>query len=161
MTKGREKEGQAQLFTWFQAGVTRLRKLLNIVGSGTPTAESTLPLLGWTVVGERWELYMAIGEGNEATDPVLIIGPFRECQCDTTSFFGVFKLLQLMERVKDWARDVYWPWYCETVIEPLKLLKGQPRTQEEKADETVDKAEREELESDGLETPMPSIGSTF
>ena len=146
VTKGKESQAQAQLFTWFQAGFSRLRKLLKKVGNGTPTAESTLPLLGWTVIGERWELYMAIGEGNNEADPIIIVGPLRTCQCDTISYYGAFRLLQLVEKVKDWAREVYWPWYCDAVIEPLKLAKGQPIAQGEKADEAVDAEEREALE---------------
>lgn len=42
---GLRSEAKAQLFTWFQTGVTRLRKLLKKVGNGTPTADSTQPLL--------------------------------------------------------------------------------------------------------------------
>ena len=146
VAKGNESQAQAQLFTWFQAGITRLRKLLNKIGNGTPTAQVTLPLLGWVVIGERWEFYMAIGEGNNEADPIIIVGPFRTCQCDTLTYFGAFRLLQLVERVKDWAREVYWPWYCGAVIEPLKSVKCQPIAQGEKADEAVDAEEREALE---------------
>ena len=46
VAKGHESQAQAQLFTWFQAGITRLRKLLSKVGNGPPTEQMTLPLLG-------------------------------------------------------------------------------------------------------------------
>ena len=143
---GNGSEAKAQLFTWFQAGISRLRKLLKKIGNGTPAADPTLPLLGWTVIGERWELYMAIGNCNQEADSITIIGPCTECNCSTLSYFGVFKLLQLMEKIKDWAREVYWPWYCKVVVEPLKLAKGQPLTQEEENDTAVDVEEREALE---------------
>ena len=147
---GLGSEAKAQLFTWFQAGFTRLRKLLKRVGKGTPTADSTLSLLGWTAIGELWDVYMAIGDGNQETDPILILGPFETCRCTTNSYFGAFKLLQLIERVKDWAREKYWPWYCEVVIEPLKLVQDQPMTQEESTAEAADVEEREQLEPDRL-----------
>ena len=93
---------------------------------------------------------MAIGSGNQETDPIIIVGPFDTCRCTTNSYFGPFKLLQLIERVKDRAREAYWPWYCEAVIEPLKLVQGQLMTQEESAAEAADVEEREELEPDRL-----------
>ena len=139
---GNEQKAQAQLFTWFQAGVTRLRKLLKKAGATGPT----LPYVGWIVIGKRWDLYMAIGDGILEGDPIIILGPFEDCQCETLSYVGAFKLLQLIERVKDWARDSYWPWYQDKIIEPLKLGQGRPVTQEEKADERMDDEEREELE---------------
>ena len=143
---GNGSEAKAQLFTWFQAGISRLRKLLKKIGNGTPATDPTLPLLGWTVIGERWELYMALGDGNGEADPITILGPFPTCQCITRNYPGAFGLLRLMEKIKDWAREVYWPWYCEAVIEPLKLVKDQPLTQEEETDKAVDVEEREALE---------------
>ena len=147
---GSPSEAKAQLFTWFQTGVTRLRKLLKKVGNGIPTADSTQPLLGWTAIGQLWDVYMAVGNGNQETDPIIIIGPFASCHCDTTTYFGVFNLLQLIERIKKWARERYWPWYCQVVVEPLKLVQDLPTTQEESAAEAMDVAEREELEPDRL-----------
>ena len=144
---GSRSEAQAQLFTWFQTGFTRLRKLLMKVGHGTPSVDTRQqPLLGWTAIGEVWDMYMAIGDGNQETDRIIIISPFETCRCTTNTYYGAFKLLQLMERVKDWAREVYWPWYCEAVIEPLKLVASMPITEEEKAAEAADIEEREEME---------------
>lgn len=91
---------------------------------------------------------MAIGNGNQETDPIFILSPFETCQCKTTNYIGAFKLLQLIKRVKDWAREEYWPWYCQVVVKPLKLVQGLPITQEESAAEAMDIAEREELEPD-------------
>ena len=90
---------------------------------------------------------MAIGDGNQENDPIIIIGPFKSCQCDTFSYDGAFKLLQLIERVKDWARESYWPWYCEAIVEPVKMVKGQPMAQKDKADENMDAEERETWEN--------------
>ena len=132
-------EAQAQLFTWFQAGVSCLRQILMKVGNGRPDPEPTHPLLGWTVIGGDWQFYVAFGDGNKEGDPVIILGPIQSMHCYMLTYFGTFKLLQLLERVKDWAREVCWPWYRERVIEPLKLVKDRPRTAEEAAAEAGDR----------------------
>lgn len=110
---GNELEGNGQCFQWLGAGVQKLRSMID-------TNETTYPLLGWVIVGSKWELYMAVGLGNRPKDEISVFGPLEGCAVDTRSPFGAFKLLRLMERVKDWARHVYWPWYCRVVvIEPL------------------------------------------
>ena len=141
---GNPTEAKVQLFTWLLAGFSRLRKLLKKVGNGNPTVEPTLPLLGWTVIGGEWQLYVAIGEGNKEEDGILILGPIRSCHCTTAGYADAFKLLQLIERVKDWARTVYWPWYKEIIVEPLKLLKGLPVSNEERVERAIDEAEKED-----------------
>ena len=137
-----EMEARAQLFTWFQAGFSRLRQLLKKIypeGDLRPT----LPLIGWIVIGRRWDFYIAFGHGNNEDDDIIILGPLEQCQCQLLSDFGVFKLLRLIERVKDWARETYWPWYCDRVIEPLKLIYGRPLPAEKEMAEAEDREERE------------------
>ena len=53
--------------------------------------------------------------------PILVYGPISACSCDTSSYFGIFKVLRLIERIKAWAQEKYWPWYCKAVIEKTKL----------------------------------------
>lgn len=141
---GNRIEAMAQLFTWLQAGFSRLRKLLKKVGKGATTVEPTLPLLGWTVIGDQWQLYVAVGQGNEEEDGILILGPIKSCECSSKGYVETFRLLQLLERVKEWARTEYWPWYLEVVVEPLKLLKGQPVSNEERVESAMDQAEKED-----------------
>ena len=143
VTKGNESEAQAQLFTWFQGATIRIRKLLKKIGNGTPTPNQTLPLIGWTTIGERWEMYMAVGNGNREEDSVLVLGPFPTCYCNTSTSIGAFRLLRLMERVKVWARATYWIWLKNVVIEPLKGMKGLPLTVEEVTEEAVDASDQE------------------
>lgn len=143
--RGNETEARAQLFIWFQAGVSRLRQLLKKVGKGIPDPRPTLPLVGWTVIGDRWEFYIAFGDGNNEEDPVIILGPMRPLLCQMLTYFDVFKLLRLIERVKYWARTTYWPWYYSSVIKSLKLIKGLPPTEAETKAEAEDTAERESL----------------
>ncbi|KAL9098026.1 MAG: hypothetical protein Q9163_006229 [Psora crenata] len=129
---GNEMEAEAQLFTWLAAGVTKSRKLLK---KAKFASSDTLPLLGWTIVGHRWELYMALGKGIEEASEINIFGPFRTCAVDTRTYFSVFKLLRINERIKLWAREQYWPWFCEAVLDPLK---GLPKTPEEMDEDEED-----------------------
>lgn len=62
---------------------------------------------------------MAISMGNKPDDEVSVFGPTQGCAIETRSYFGALKLLRLMERIKYWARETYWPWYCKAVIKPL------------------------------------------
>lgn len=122
---GNAAQAQFQLYTWWLgAGTVKLRKLLKKAGGGTPTSELTKPLLGWTIVGHSWELCVALGKGNEAADEVCMYGPVRGATCPSYDFVGVFKLLRLCERIKDWTRDEYWPWFCKKVLDPLKGVSG-------------------------------------
>ena len=123
---GNAVEGKGQLLTWMGAGIIKIRQLLTEVNEGKPPPPSkeAMPLLGWTVVGHRWELYAAAGIGNGAKDPIWVFGPMLGCTIETMSWLGAFKLLQLVERVKEWTRDVYWPWFCKEVMAPLTVDRG-------------------------------------
>ena len=125
-------EGKGQLLTWMGAGITKTRQLLAEVNEGKPPPPSkeAMPLLGWIVVGHRWELYAAAGMGNGAKDPIWVFGPMLGCMIETRSWLGAFKLLQLVERIKEWTRDVYWPWFCKEIMTPLRITRAIPDTPE-------------------------------
>ena len=117
---GNNLEAKAQLFTMLGSGVIRLRQLIRkAIGQDNDSlAEYEMPpLLGFTVVGHRWTMYAATGKGARAGDKIYILGP--RCACDTFDDHGTFRLLQLQERVKDWARSEMWPWYCRHVIDQM------------------------------------------
>ena len=130
---GSRPEAQSQLFSWFQAGISRMRQLMTI--NGTSDLGLTLPLVGWTAVGADWQLFVAFGEGNGEEDPIAILGPIDQLQCEMLTYHGTFRLLQLMERFRDWARNTYWPWYCKRIVEPLKLTMNQSATEVEASEE--------------------------
>ena len=69
----------------------------------------------------------------------------RPLLCQMLTYFDAFKLLRLIERVKHWARTIYWPWYYSSVIKPLKLIKELPPTEAEVMAEAEDTEERESL----------------
>ena len=133
---GNEAEAKAQLFNWLGAGVIKMRKLVRKINY---TAVNTLPQLGWTIVGHDWKLYMAIGRGNKAEDEISIIGPLQGYTVDTTGFLGAFKLLRLMENIKQWAKEQYWSWYVKTIIDPLKGLTKSP--EEAAEDEEIEEGD--------------------
>ena len=38
---------------------------------------------------------------------------------DTSDYLGIFKLLDLLRRVEEYGRDVYWRWLKEHILVPL------------------------------------------
>ena len=38
--------------------------------------------------------------------------------------WGCSSCLRLCERIKDWARDELWPWFCNKVLDPLNGVSG-------------------------------------
>lgn len=104
---GDEVEAKGQLFTWLGTGIIKTRQLL--IKMDKVTKDYTQPLIGWTIVGHEWKLYITVGMGNEWQDEIGIYGPIKACNVDTSGYLGVFKLLRLTERIKLWARETYWP----------------------------------------------------
>ena len=79
-----------------------------------------MPLVGYTIVGYRWDFYIAYGQGNKETDDVYILGPLPRLNIGTQSYLEAFRLLKFDERVKNWAKSTYWPWFRDRIMEPLK-----------------------------------------
>ena len=117
---GNENEAKGQLFTWLGSGIIKQRQLLSQTAPSQPIPESTMPLAGYTIVGYRWEFYVAYRHGNKATDDIYILGPLPGINIGTSSYLEAFRLLQFDERVKKWAKDTCWPWFRDRIIEPLK-----------------------------------------
>lgn len=134
---GSESEAQAQIFYWLGAGIIKKRVLFEQICA---TSRPMLPLLGATTIGHAWKCYIAFGIGNNAGDPIQILGPLDTLDCSTTSWLGKFRLLQLLERIEEWARDTCWNEYCDVV---LPGLKAQPMSREEAREEQADVWEAE------------------
>ncbi len=113
---GNETEAQGQLFANLGGGVIRQRSLL----SEAAGEDNAKPLLGWTIVGHSWKLYAAVGVGNTLVSPIHIFGPLPGCSCSTSNHEEIFKLLRIVAQVKTWAKEDYWPWFKERVLEPMK-----------------------------------------
>jgi len=106
-------EAQSQLRTWLAAGVIHLRKLRS-----PESRVSNLPILGWIVIGDEWRLYVAFGESDEETAPIVILGPMNiDNKGSTSDLLGIFRLFRLMQMLKTWATEVYWPWFTKHIME--------------------------------------------
>ena len=69
------RDAQAQLFLWLTAGIISLRLLIICRKEGSYTT-NRLALIGWTVVGHIWEIYIAVERGAcSISEAVEIIGP--------------------------------------------------------------------------------------
>lgn len=122
---GNEAEAQSQIYTWLGSGITKRRQLMASAAQQTDQSltDQPMPLLGWTIVGHQWKLYVAFGEGNGMNDKLSIVGPVPGCNVTTETHYDSFKLLRLEERIKTWARDTYWPWFRDALLKPLKASK--------------------------------------
>jgi hypothetical protein len=122
---GNDVEAQGQIYTWLGSGITKRRQLMASAPQHTDQSltEQPMPLLGWTIVGHQWKLYMAFGDGNSMNDKISIIGPVPGCNVTTETYYDSFKLLRLEERIKTWARETYWPWFRDALLKPLKTAK--------------------------------------
>lgn len=111
-------EALAQLATWFASGFTKIRELNLEAGEGV-VINDLPPMIGWTVVGHDWRTYMACDLENDGERVVSMVGPLVGLSASTNSIWDIFKLLALMEGVKEYARGAYWPWLKKNVLEPL------------------------------------------
>lgn len=117
---GNENEAKGQSFTWLGSGIIKQRQVLSQNAPSQPIPETTMPLVGYTVVGYRWEFYIAYGHGNKDTDDIHILGPLPGLNIGTSSYLEAFKLLQFDECVNKWAKDTCWPWFRDKIMESLK-----------------------------------------
>ena len=69
--RGAELEATVQLALWLAAGLSCRSQLLAAVGTNAK-AMDTVPLLGWTVVGHEWKLYMAYMDKTEHEQRVVV-----------------------------------------------------------------------------------------
>ena len=118
---GDEEEARGQCFQFQGAGVQSLRTLTQ----SDDDDDRLPPILGWVVVGHRWDLYMGVGMGNDLkSDGIVIYGPIPFLDVKTSDYFETFKLLRLIERTKKWAATDLWEWYRQAVLDPLKFRDG-------------------------------------
>ena len=80
-----------------------------------------LPMVGWTAVGHEWRTYIACVTATENIESrkIEVFGPFPKLNTNTASFYEIFKLLSLMQRVKAYAKTTRWPWLEKDILRPL------------------------------------------
>ncbi|KAM5432718.1 hypothetical protein MferCBS31731_007432 [Microsporum ferrugineum] len=113
-----------QLATWMAAGLEKTTQLQQLAGTACQPARQkcgTLPILGISVVGHTWYLFVAtkVEDGN-----VTLYGPMG--MGDTLTSKGVLELSSVLQEMKAWGLSVYWPWLRDTILKPL----AKPPTEE-------------------------------
>ncbi|KAK5020687.1 hypothetical protein LTR60_000298 [Cryomyces antarcticus] len=117
-SNGGNTEALAQLAIWLTAGLERTKLLGELNGEHFPV-DQLQPMIGWTVVGHDWHSYIAYRALHEGQDRVYVEGPIETLAVSTRSYYGIFKLLDLINRVKEFAERVYWPWLRDEVLKAM------------------------------------------
>ena len=130
-------EATAQIALWLAASLLCREQLLVAVDPDRRRAMGHLPLLGWTVVGHNWSLYLTYMEGlTDNSDRVVVrrrlyfllhtllslwlrsyadsiylkrvLEPIDGLVMHTRSIYHIFKLGELIRRIKWWESESYW-----------------------------------------------------
>jgi len=135
-SNGVNTEALAQLSIWLTAGLEKTR-LLGASSGQTSRIDQLQPMIGWTVIGHDWHTYIAFRAIHEGQDRVVITllptcnhnelicgikyveGPIESLTASTRTYYGIFKILDLICRVSQYAGDVYWPWLRDKILEPM------------------------------------------
>ncbi|KAE8353466.1 hypothetical protein BDV28DRAFT_107173 [Aspergillus coremiiformis] len=70
---GGKDEALSQLVTWIAAGMENTRKLGSRASERDYSYCDLSPMVGWTVVGHDWHLYVAFGATDNGTDKLVSI----------------------------------------------------------------------------------------
>ncbi|KAJ5249497.1 hypothetical protein N7524_011813 [Penicillium chrysogenum] len=120
-SNGGKMEALAQLAIWLASGLEKLLELSNLQGKDAEHS-SLLPTLGWTVVGHDWHLYIAFRGIFEGQERIYIDGPIESVAASTRSYYGIFKLMDLVHRASMYAEEVYWPWMRDEILSPVTRI---------------------------------------
>ena len=101
-----EDEAHIQLSTWLTAQYTRLRQLM------PPNAKTELPSFPvLSVQGQRWLLMIAWIHDNGRIDLI------KELHLGLTgSAIGVYQVIAAIQRIAQWVKDVYRPWFEREIL---------------------------------------------
>jgi len=69
---GDETEARVQLAVWTSAGLTSIRCLTK-EAVGDVNAMNHIPLFGWTVVGQQWDMYIGLVNNGDTGDAVSVV----------------------------------------------------------------------------------------
>ncbi|KXS93975.1 hypothetical protein AC579_2072 [Pseudocercospora musae] len=104
-------EASLQLSTWGAAHIKFLRQMLSKVGNA---AVPIIPLPLVVVVGNEWEMYYMqdCGAKKAVMWTSIPIG-------DTSTLGGIYQVITGIQRLIQWAEQVYRPWFEENIFRPL------------------------------------------
>ncbi|KAL2818922.1 hypothetical protein BJX63DRAFT_47949 [Aspergillus granulosus] len=116
-SNGGNTEALVQLAIWLAAGLEKLSQLQGLHGEKSDSRE-LLPGIGWTVIGHDWNLYIAFRGCFEGQDRIYVDGPIESLSASTRTYYGIFKLIELIHMLSLYAQEVYWPWMKSDIIRP-------------------------------------------
>ncbi|KIM93219.1 hypothetical protein OIDMADRAFT_61858 [Oidiodendron maius Zn] len=74
------------------------------------------PVVGWIVHGHFWTLHVSYREGDGS---IRVLGPYPSG--NTATYLGLYRLLRIIEEVKTWGRDVYFPYLSSMLAQFVGL----------------------------------------
>ncbi|KAF8861397.1 hypothetical protein BDZ45DRAFT_740462 [Acephala macrosclerotiorum] len=101
---GNFQEASYQIAIASAAILERLRRLDgpgNDIGDGG----DHMPVVGWVVHGHFWTLHVSY---QEAGGSIRVLGPYPSG--NTATYLGLYRLLRIVEEVKLWGRELYFPY---------------------------------------------------
>ncbi|KAL3439937.1 hypothetical protein BJX65DRAFT_315282 [Aspergillus insuetus] len=116
-SNGGNTEALVQLAIWLAAGLEKLSRLQGLHGEKSDS-RALLPAIGWTVIGHDWNLYIAFRGCFEGQDRIYVDGPVESLSASTRTYYGIFKLIDLVRRLSSYAEEVYWPWMKSEILTP-------------------------------------------
>jgi hypothetical protein len=140
-SNGGNTEALVQLAIWLAAGLEKLSRLQGLHGE-KPDSRVLLPAIGWTVIGHDWNLYIAFRSCFEGQDRIVsrshwvfsylangswqyVDGPIESLSASTRTYYGIFKLIDLVRRLSSYAEEEYWPWMkSEILTQPADTDRG-------------------------------------
>lgn len=109
-------------------GAPSAPKIRTDAGSGTWNPP---PMIGLTIVGHEWSLYIGVDIQRSSTDDqdvdddgdearkVVLYGPILELRGGMRTLSDLFRLLDLMKRIKPERSEEHWPKFLNDVFQPL------------------------------------------
>ncbi|PGG98230.1 hypothetical protein AJ79_08939 [Helicocarpus griseus UAMH5409] len=77
-------------------------------------ASFLMPFIGISIVGQTRYLQVA---AKDEDGSVALYGPIT--MGDTLSLKGIFKILKVLERIKEYGESEYWLWLERRILKPL------------------------------------------
>ncbi|OCK75633.1 hypothetical protein K432DRAFT_397107 [Lepidopterella palustris CBS 459.81] len=112
---GSKDEALSQLAIWLCAGLESHRQLAEY------PAEHLLPVVGWTVVGHDWHMYIAYRALNHrGLNTMFVVSRWTFPSAQTRDVLGLCKILHLIRKMEVYAKSVYWPWLQKVLEKRFK-----------------------------------------
>ncbi|KAK3064660.1 hypothetical protein LTS18_005166 [Coniosporium uncinatum] len=115
---GNIEEAEAQLSIWLAAGLEKTRRLA-VSSKEQHTLDQLQPGVGWTIVGQDWHTYIAYKVSENGREKTRVLGPIDALAANSRSYYGIFKVADLVKRVAVYGQEVYWPWLRDDILKPM------------------------------------------